>query len=64
MTSPTNKDELSPSEVMPRMEDAIRRAQKAPRKPHAPKGKPSRAIKSKGNKVQPAKQRMQRHRGR
>ena len=54
----------SEAETKRRMEDAIRRAQKTPHKPQAPKGKASRAQSTKGSKVQPAKQPIKRQRGR
>jgi hypothetical protein len=45
-------------------DEVLQRMLKTPPQPHASKGKPSRAESHKGNKVQPAKQRIPRHRGR
>ena len=60
----SDPDQYSEAETKQRMEDAIRRAQKTPHKPHVPKGKASRAESTKGNKVQPARQPIKRQRGR
>ena len=44
--------------------DKSKKPLKTPPKHFAPKGKPSRAESIKGNKVQPSKQNIPRHRGR
>jgi hypothetical protein len=45
-------------------DEALRRLPKTPPHPHGPKGKANRAESHKGNKVQPARQKIPRHRGR
>jgi hypothetical protein len=56
---------MSDEETDRRREAALKRMLATPHKPHAAtKGKASRAQSHKGNKVQPAKQRIQRQRGR